>query len=253
MKALASRLLRRIVGQTERAATVSTNTRYADVSDEDMRRINAVSPFTMTGIERRYHLLEAVRYVARHRVPGAMVECGVWRGGSMMLVASTLIEHNVRDRDLFLFDTFEGMPPPGADDIHPSGRSAMEMMERERATMDRSHIWAIAGEDDVRENMAATQYPRDKLHFIRGLVEETLPRSAPDEIALLRLDTDWYESTKHELVSLYPRISSGGIIIIDDYGWWKGARKAVDEFLVECTDRLFLHRIDSEGRCIVKP
>ena len=171
----------------------------------------------------------------------------------MMLVAAALTDLSAHDRDLYLFDTFEGMPPPSDEDIHPNGLSAVAILENERAPKAKSHIWAFAAEDDVRANMASTGYPEMRMHFVKGLVEETLPRHAPQDVALLRLDTDWYESTKHELVSMYPRVASGGIIIIDDYGWWKGARKAVDEFMDECEDKLFLQRIDTSGRCIVKP
>ena len=82
-----------------------------------------------------------------------------------------------------------------------------------------------------------TGYPPERIHFVRGPVEETLPAGAPDEIALLRLDTDWYESTRHELEHLYPRLAAGGVLLVDDYGHWEGARKAVDEYFADHGDR----------------
>jgi hypothetical protein len=101
--------------------------------------------------------------------------------------------------------------------------------------------------------MTATGYPSNKIHFIKGPVEETIPRQMPSpSIALLRLDTDWYESTKHELIHLFPRLSAGGILIIDDYGHWAGARQAVDEYFAGLPEKYFFHRIDYSGRLIVK-
>ena len=113
-------------------------------------------------------------------------------------------------------------------------------------------VWAIAGLEDVREGMAETGYPADRVHLHPGLVEDTIPREAPEQIALLRLDTDWYSSTLHELEHLYDRVPSGGIVIFDDYGHWLGARQAVDEFLARRGERLLLAPMAS-GRIAVKP
>jgi hypothetical protein len=115
-----------------------------------------------------------------------------------------------------------------------------------------SRIWAIAGLSDVREAMAETGYPDERVHFHPGLVEETTPGQAPDKIAILRLDTDWYSSTKHELEHLYDRLSPGGVLILDDYGDWDGARKATDEWLTKTGELLFLAPMGS-GRIAVKP
>jgi len=112
--------------------------------------------------------------------------------------------------------------------------------------------WAVAGLDDVRAGMAETAYPCERVHFHPGLVEQTIPTQAPDRIALLRLDTDWYESTRHELEHLYDRVPSGGVIVFDDYGFWEGARQVVDEFLERTGARLLLVPMAS-GRITVKP
>ncbi len=113
-------------------------------------------------------------------------------------------------------------------------------------------MWAIAGFDEVRDSVQGTGYPEDKIHFVQGGVEETVPEHAPAEIALLRLDTDWYASTKHELVHLYPRLAPGGVLIIDDYAYWRGARQAVDEYVREKELTLLLIRIDHGARVAVK-
>ncbi len=113
-------------------------------------------------------------------------------------------------------------------------------------------VWAYSALEEVKHNLLSTGYPAERISFIKGKVEETIPLNAPPQIALLRLDTDWYESTYHELVHLFPRLSSGGILIIDDYGHWKGARKAVDKYFSENKLDLLLHRIDYSGRICVK-
>jgi O-methyltransferase len=104
----------------------------------------------------------------------------------------------------------------------------------------------------VKGNLAQTKYPAERIHYIQGKVEDTVPQNAPPTLALLRLDTDWYESTRHELKHLFPLLIDGGFLIIDDYGHWEGARKAVDEFLAGSAKKYFLHRIDNTGRLIIK-
>jgi hypothetical protein len=152
--------------------------------------------------------------------------------------------------DFFLFDTFEGMSEPTEDDVsYYAGQSAAQLL----ADADQhSKVKAYAPIRDVRRNMESTRYPQSHLHFIQGKVEETVPSFAPGEISILRLDTDWYESTKHELIHLFPRLSRNGILIIDDYGHWAGARKAVDEYFVGQGLKPFLARIDNTGRVYVK-
>jgi hypothetical protein len=213
----------------------------------------AVREFTMTSVERIDALVRAVRYVVRGGVPGALVECGVWRGGSTMAAALTLEKLNAALRDLFLFDTFEGMPEPTAADAKTGGAEAREKFERLRRPTGLGSDWCYADLRDVTRNLRTTGYPADRLHFAPGLVEVTVPAEAPAEIALLRLDTDWYASTRHELEHLYPRISEGGVLLVDDYGSWEGARRAVDEFLARTHQPPLLTRIDSTGLIGVKP
>jgi len=214
--------------------------------------IEKVSPYTMTSSERVYALIESVRYILNNDVSGGFLECGVCKGGSMMAVALTLIAEGTTDKDLYLFDTFEGMPAPSEKDVERGGgKSALEFFS-EMKISDVSSSWANSPLDDVKQAMALTGYPMDKIHFVKGLVEETIPENAPEKIALLRLDTDWYQSTKHEMVHLYPRLSPRGIVIVDDYGHWAGAKDAVDEYFRSKNIAPFLHRIDYTGRLIIK-
>jgi hypothetical protein len=222
-----------------------------DIDAAIAETIHRVRAHTQTSPERIASLCEATRYVVKARIPGAIVECGVWRGGSMMAVIRTLLEAGDRSRDLFLCDTFEGMPEPSANDVTREGTPASVLM-RDAGKDDAESIWCYAPLDEVKRNVGEMGYPGEKLHFIQGKVEDTIPRSAPEQIALLRLDTDWYESTCHELIHLFPRLSKGGVLVIDDYGHWQGARKAVDEWLEHTGTRLLLNRVDYTGRVAVK-
>ena len=220
----------------------------ADLSPADRAIVARVAPYTMTSLQRRASLLGAVDHVLRHRIPGDIVECGVWRGGSMMAVALALLARGDTSRELYLYDTFEGMNEPSERDRSASGESARAQLARTRKG---EGVWCEAGLDDVQANLWSTGYPRERIHFVQGPVEAPLPATLPRRIALLRLDTDWYESTRHELQHLYPLLSPHGVLIVDDYGHWQGARAAVDEYFA--AQPVFLHRIDYTARLLVKP
>ena len=220
-----------------------------DIDDDARAIIETVSPFSMTSPERLLALRDAVRHVCRHGIEGDIVECGVWRGGSMMAAALTMLECGGRRR-IHLFDTFEGMPPPAATDRDLTGVSAATLLAAEQR--ESGDTWAFSPLDQVRANLRSTGYPAELVRFVPGRVEETIPEAAPERIAVLRLDTDWYESTRHELEHLYPRLAVGGVLIVDDYGHWQGARRAVDEYLAASGARLLLSRIDYTGRMAVK-
>ncbi|MEV6654602.1 TylF/MycF/NovP-related O-methyltransferase [Streptomyces sp. NPDC051219] len=220
-----------------------------DYDTEAQEIIRAVKPRTMTSPEKLNALIYAVRHVVRHNIPGDIVECGVWRGGSMQAVAKTLLALGETGRDLHLFDTYEGMTPPTEEDMRRDGKSAAELLAVQGK--DRP-IWAVASLEDVQAGFEGVPYPADRIHYVRGKVEDTVPRQAPERISVLRLDTDWYASTRHELECLYPRLVSGGVLLIDDYGYWQGSRQATDEFLEKTGERLLLLRMD-EGRIAVKP
>ena len=222
-----------------------------EISESDNDILRSVKRFTMTSPERVYAILEAVRYVIKANVPGSIVECGVWRGGTMMAVAQLLRKLGKMEKDLYLFDTFEGMPTPGDNDVDFRGRVAKREFLTRKRTNDTSN-WCYASLADVQSNLDSVGYLNSQIHYIVGKVEETIPDHAPEEISILRLDTDWYESTKHELVYLYPRLVKGGVLIIDDYGHWQGARKAVEEYFSDHGISLLLNRIDYTGRIGVK-
>ena len=241
--------LRPMLRFEKRPASMSKD--FSDVQAWDIEIINKIQGYTMTSIERQLALISATRYILSRNIDGCFVECGVWRGGSSMATAFTLMQQGISSRDIYLYDTFEGMTPPTRDDTLINGIPAQTLLESDPEKS--GIIWAVAGLDDVKQNISSTGYPKERVNFIQGPVETTLPNQRPDQqIALLRLDTDWYESTQHELVHLFPMLAKGGILIIDDYGHWQGARKAVDDYLAALPHPHYLHRIDYTGRLLIK-
>lgn len=223
----------------------------ADYDSDLKATIKRVRRYTLASARRIAALCDSVEYIARSKVPGAIVECGVWRGGSVMAAALTLIRCGEVERDLYLFDTFSGMPEPGAADV-PSPYDGYSPAHRWRRISGSGRQWAGVPVDRVRAAVESTGYPRERIHLVPGMVEDTLPAEAPEQVALLRLDTDWYASTKHELEQLYPRLTPGGVLIVDDYGHYEGARRAVDEHFAATGERVLLNRIDYTGRVAVK-
>ena len=223
-----------------------------DLTMADRKIYESVAPYTMTSVERILTLAAYVRSVVARGVPGDFVECGVWRGGSSMCIARTLLECGVSDRHLFLFDTYQGMTAPTNADVSLRGERVSGAFPG-ASESPRAGAYSLTSLSEVRENLRSTGYAEQRMHFVPGPVEETIPEAAPQRIALLRLDTDWYESTIHELRHLYERVSPGGIVIVDDYGHWAGCRQAVDEFLATLDVVPVLHRIDYTCRSFVRP
>jgi hypothetical protein len=226
-------------------------TRFPEASPGDLAVMRQVKPYTMTSKERVWAVINAARYVVRRGIPGDFVECGVWRGGSTMAAALTFLGEDDTDRTLWLYDTYEGMSAPTAEDRKTGSSEPAELQFRKTQTGADRAAWCDASIEDVQANLALTGYPSERLRFVKGKVEDTLPEVAPQNVALLRLDTDWYASTKVELETLWDRLSPGGVLILDDYGSWEGARLAVDEFFA-ARPPVLLNRIDETCRLIVK-
>jgi hypothetical protein len=241
----------RAVGlQVSRVSTEAVLPLEANESDRAIMR--EVAPYTMTSQQRLWSLLSAVRYLSAEQIPGAFVECGVWRGGSIMAMAKQLVQLGDTDREVWLYDTFAGMTAPTAADVEASsGQSAEHLMET-TAVGDGNNVWAFASRADVERNLTLTGYPMDRFHLVEGDLLETIVREAPEQVALMRLDSDWYESTRASLEALFPRLSIGGVCILDDYGHWQGARQAVDEYFEEIGFTPLMHPIDFSGRIFLK-
>ncbi|WP_025763230.1 TylF/MycF/NovP-related O-methyltransferase [Dyadobacter tibetensis] len=208
-------------------------------------------PYTMTSIERMHTVYTSANYVSKNKIAGDYVECGVWRGGSSMMAILTFLHNKDTSREIYLYDTYEGMSEPSKDDVDVNGKTAKVLLETEDKFAGNNN-WCFATLEDVKNNILKLGYPADKIHFVQGKVEESIPATIPTEISLLRLDTDWYESTKHEMEYLYPLLKEKGVLILDDYGHWQGAKKAVDEYLLQHGITLMLNKIDYSGRVAIK-
>jgi O-methyltransferase len=224
---------------------------YPDIEHDFINMASLCSPYTMTSVERMYSIFKCVEYIIKSNIVGDFVECGVWKGGSAMMMAYTLLNLNTTDRTIYLYDTFEGMPEPSENDINLNHKSAKKIYLSKKNSENGSN-WLRSELEDVKNNLYATGYPKDKIILVKGKVEQTIPSTGPEKIALLRLDTDWYESTKHELQHLYPILSERGVLIIDDYGHWLGCKQAVDEYVSENNINILLNRIDYTGRLGIK-
>jgi O-methyltransferase len=175
--------------------------------------------------------------VAQRRIPGHVVECGVYRGGSAIILAERLLRGSP-GREMWLFDVFTGMPAPGSRDP--------------------AEAWGDVGKfvsspEIVRDNLAAAAIATDRVHIVPGLYEETVRDFRPPPIAFLHLDCDWYDPVRLCLDTFYDAVSPGGVIVLDDYGFWSGCRKAVDEFVARRCPGTPLVAIDSTSHYFIKP
>jgi O-methyltransferase len=200
--------------------------------------------------ERLFATIMACRHVVERKIDGDFVECGVWRGGNS-IIAADVFKNMASEKSVWLFDTFAGMTAPTDVDVDYLGESAHI---RFRKSQGRDHNdWCYSPLEEVKTHFGKAGLFNGNVKFVKGDVAVTLSRPAqlPEKISVLRLDTDWFESTKIELEVLFPRLSSGGVLIIDDYGHWGGARKAVDEYFGE-NARPFFQYIDNTARVGVK-
>ena len=219
-KRLVQMLVNRTGWQVSRLSSYVEIAKMHAMEPEFLEIYERCTAYTMLGFERMYDLYVATRYIVRHGVEGSFVQCGVWKGGSAMLIALTLDKMRTR-RQMYLCDTYEGMAAPGPQDVDWTGR----------ATLSKGDISSAM--PDTMTNLLSTGYPEQYLHFVQGAVEDTIPAQTPDKIALLHLDTDFYSSTYHSLRFLYPKLSVSGVLAIDDYGGWRGAKQATDQYFEE--------------------
>jgi len=211
---------------------------------EFMEIYSFVKDYTMTSIEKIYALYQSVKYIITNNIPGDFVECGVWRGGSAMAMALTLKTLGA-ERDIYLYDLF-GAPVLETLKVEDY-KGDIEVVEEG----EQPELWKVSLAE-VKNNLKTTGYPDGRFVFAEGPVEKTLPLILPSQISLLRLDTDFYESTYLELKYLYPKLSFNGVLIIDDYGQYFECKRAVDQFFDENRTHVLLNRIDLGGRIGIK-
>jgi O-methyltransferase len=233
-----------------------------DIDEPAFRKIfEHCSPYAMGEAAPMYSLFKSIEYIVKSGIRGDVVECGVWRGGSSMSMAMSLMHFGDKSRMLYLYDTFEGVwsAPVEQDKFIAAKNSEFDKFFKERLvaaekqerTEDDLYRHQTSLEE-VREHMLSTGYPKDKIKLVKGFVEDSIPKECPETLAMMRLDTDFYASTRHELVHLYPRLSKGGVLLIDDYGHYMGAREATDEYLKETNTHILLQRVGANERIAVK-
>lgn len=225
--------------------------KYKDIDDPFF--CNIIMPNCMNNImasafgsfETIYAAYNNVKYIVENKIPGDIVECGVWRGGITQLAALTMIHLKDTSRKIYLYDTFEGMPKPEDEDLDWDGNRALDTW---RTITLKGEKWGFGGDiNSVNQLMLSTKYPKEKIIITKGKVENTIPNVIPKKISLLRLDTDFYKSTLHELNHLFPILVLGGILVIDDYGYYLGSRKATDEYFKKNKIKMLLSRINNLG------
>lgn len=203
------------------------------MTQDEFRAI--VKPYTMTGQLRIDCLFDSLEYVREQGIQGDYVECGVWRGGNILGIMRYLEFHQNTNSNIWLYDTFSGMTAPDTLDVDLHQNKASDILQS---------VMCINSLEEVQQVLTASHYPAAHMRYVIGDICETLrdPLNVPEKIALLRLDTDWYSSTKIELEVLWERLEVGAPCIIDDYGHWQGCKKAVHEFF----DTLSCHHVAEE-------
>jgi O-methyltransferase len=234
---------------------VNIDTIIPEITESEKEMIATSLQYSMTNPERMWAIVQSMKYLVSKKIEGDVVECGVWKGGNILLFTLLLEFFNVK-KPVWAYDTYEGMSLPTDNDVDFRGTHSKELLVKApRIAEEGTHnIWCYSTLDEVVGNVQRHAQSVDAIRFIKGKVEETLmdEKNLPDKISLLRIDTDWYESTKKCLEVLYPRLVSGGVLILDDYGHWKGSRKAFDEYFAERGEKPFLHRVDYTCRLMIK-
>ena len=181
---------------------------------------------------------DAIQYILRNNIEGAIVECGVGNGNFEYRWIHVLMKKNTI-RDIYMYDTFRGLTQPSEHDYTCKDAKLYQMTNDDVYNTWKTNIldnktnnWCYTSLETVQKRLHSTGYPTHNLLYVVGDVMETLQdkTNIPEKIAILRLDTDWYESTKFELEQMYDNVVTGGVIIFDDYYHWDGQRRAVDDF-----------------------
>ena len=223
--------------------------------------LTTVKGSTMLSRERLISLYDQVVFCERNQIKGSYVECGVWKGGAVAMMAMGSLRHSQSRRNIHLFDAFADICEPDAD---IDGQRAIEESAPYTDTASgnlqsmKGFYRDVGGHGTLQENRVlledVVRYPEEMLHYHVGWFQDTVPEAAKTigPIAILRLDGDWYESTKVCLEHLYDLVTEGGFIVIDDYGTYDGCKTAVDEFMKSRASHDYLHPVDADCRYLVK-
>jgi hypothetical protein len=218
--------------------------RLKNIDEQARETVIRTRDYTLLNPEKLYAFIQSIRYIHKFDIPGDIVECGVWRGGAIMAAALTLDQLGTQERTFYLYDTFAGMSKPSDKDRPMPGTGNIdlhEMFDKTQTGSDSSD-WCCASLQDVKANLAGVPYDQSKFIYVEGKVEDTLPGTLPGPISILRLDTDWYDSTRQEMEHLFPLLVPRGVLIVDDYYRWAGNKDAVDEYLEQHDIPILLNR-----------
>ena len=223
-----------------------------EATQDEIDLMKLCDKYSMTSDLRKWALIQSFHYIINNNIEGDFVECGVWKGGNLILLKKLMEKKQINNKKIYGFDTFEGMSEASIHDIKIDKTNANVKFEKLKQKDSNNINWNFASENEVINNFKDNVEKNENLKLIKGKVEDTLLNNdnIPEKISILRLDTDFYESTKTELEKLYPKLSIGGVLIIDDYGSWQGSRKAVDEYFQN--KKIWLHYIDHDGRLLIK-
>ena len=227
------------------------NDEFSQFNKNDQFIVNLYSKYSMTSDLRRSALLKSFHYIKDYKIKGDFVECGVWEGGNIMTLKHLENIYETKKK-IYAYDTFLGMSRPSEYDIKIKGGLVASNKFKKLQDGNEFSEWDKCTIEKVKQNFSKHNLDMFNVELIKGKVENTLlnKQNLPKSISLLRLDTDFYESTKIELEILYPLLSKGGVLIIDDYGAWQGAKKAVDEYFKDTV--VWMHYIDHDCRLIIK-
>ena len=220
--------------------------RIVEMSEEEREIIKIAKKYSMTTEIRMWALINSIKKVDYEKIEGDIVECGIWKGGNIILI-NKLLKKIKLNKKIYCYDTFEGMISTDKIDKEiSSGRSSLQIIK------DHEYYKCESLLKETKKNISKNFDDINNIYFIKGRVEDTLTeeKNIPDKISICRLDTDYYSSTKIELEVLYPRLVPGGFLIIDDYGHWSGCKKAVDEYFKD--KFVMMHYVDYACRLIIK-
>ena len=246
-------LLKKINYSLIKNEPINLDYEFPESSKFEKDLFNKICPeYTMTSPDRIFALMASINFIIQHNVAGDFVESGVWRGGNLILFQKFIEKYNL-DKKIYAYDTFEGMSEPGKIDETFKGESSIDLLNKlfkKKTDRKENILIADCSIEQVQENFKKFSNINN-LICIKGEVEKTLnfKENLPNKISILRLDTDWYSSTKKELEVLFPLLEKNGILILDDYGFWKGHRKAVDEYFSD--KKVTIFKIDFNGRMVI--
>jgi len=222
-----------------------------EASNDELKMFEKINEISLTSLPNRWSLYQSLSYIQENNIEGDIVETGVFKGANLVLINDFLNKFNI-DKKIYAYDTYEGQPKPSNLDFDYKGNSMIKKFSNSDKKNSNSVYCSL---ENVKKNIEKySNNNLNKLIFIKGKVEETLrdEKNVPSQISLLRLDTDFYDSIKKSLEILYPKLIKGGVLIIDDYGHFKGAKIAVDDYFRD-KKSIWMHRVDYTCRLMIKP